>query len=88
VPHEVYGFDEETYDRLDAAGVTPLSVLDVLHGGAVVRRHTGAVLQVAGRDHAGRRLVVALIETGADDHYTVAGARSLDDDEIAAITRM
>jgi hypothetical protein len=87
VPEEFYEFSDATYERLDAAGVRPLQVLDVLHGGAVVRRHIGAVLQVAGRDRAGGWLAVALIEIG-DDRYTATGARRLDDDEIAAIARM
>jgi hypothetical protein len=87
VPEETYEFDDVTYERIAQAGVIALSVLDVLYGGAVVRRHIGAVLQVAGRDRAGTWLAVALIET-VDDRYTVAGARRLDDAEITAIARM
>ena len=57
---------------------------------AVVRRHIGAVLTVAGRDRQGRWLAVAMIELDPhrDDQYTVAGARYLDDAEIASIERM
>jgi hypothetical protein len=76
VPEERYEFDDGTYDRLDAAGVSALSVLRVLHGGAVVRRHIGAVLNVAGMDQRGRWLAVSLIESDLDDQYTVVGAVS------------
>ena len=84
---ESYAFTEQTYDNLAKAEVSPLAVTDVLYGGAVVRRHLGASLQFAGRDRDGGWLAVALIEDD-DDQYTVTGARYLDDDEIAAITRM
>jgi hypothetical protein len=87
VPEEFYVFADATYERLAAAGITPLAVLNVLYGKATVRRHIGAVLQVAGRDRDGRWLVVALIED-RDDHYTVTGARRLDADEIEAILKM
>ena len=59
----------------------------MLYGGPVVRRHIGASLQVAGQDRDGVWLAVALVEDD-DDQYTVTGVRYLDDDEIAAITRM
>ena len=87
MPEEVYAFTERTYANLAKAHVSPLSVMDVLYGRSVVRRHIGAGLQVAGRDRDGTWLAVALIE-GADDEYTVTGARYLDDEEIAAIERM
>ena len=87
VPEEVYTFTEQTYERLAAAGVAPLSVLDVLHGGRVVRRHIGAFLQMAGQDREGTWLAVALIEDD-DDHYTVTSARYLDDQEIQVIARI
>ncbi len=74
MPEEFYGFTDRTYERLAKAGITPLSVLEVLYGGGVVRRHIGAALQVAGRDRAGAWLAVALIEL-EDDHYTVLAAR-------------
>ncbi|MFD0522495.1 hypothetical protein [Paractinoplanes durhamensis] len=55
-----------------------------------MRRHIGAVLNVAGRDRQGRWLAVALIELDPlrDDQYTVVGARYLDEAEIAAIEHM
>jgi len=87
VPDEVYVFTEQTYDNLAKAGVSPLAVTDVLYAGRVVRRHIGASLQIAGRDRDGGWLAVALVEDD-DDRYTVTGARYLDDDEVAAITRM
>jgi hypothetical protein len=84
----MYEFGDGTYDRLDAAGVSALSVLQVLRGGAMVRRHIGAVLHVAGRDQRGRWLAVSLIESDVDDRYTVVGARELDAEEIDAVRRM
>jgi hypothetical protein len=87
MPDEVYAFTERTYANLAKAHVSPLSALDVLYGEFRVRRHIGATLQVAGQDRDGVWLVVALVE-GADDEYSVTGARYLDDDEIAAIGRM
>ena len=87
MPEESYEFSDAAYERLYAAGIPPLSVLAVLYGGAMARRHTRAVLQVAGRDRTGLWLVVALVET-TDDHYAVVGARRLDNDEIAAIVRI
>jgi len=84
VPDEFYTFTERTYQRLADARINPLSVTDVLYGGAVVRRHIGAVLQVAGRDRHGQWLAIGLVEDD-DVRYTVAGARNLDDDEIAVI---
>jgi hypothetical protein len=88
VTEEFYEFEEHTYDRLRATGISAWSVLDVLHGGALVRRHIGSALQVAGRDRVGLWLVVSLMETNRDDRYTVIGARLLDEQEIAAIVRM
>jgi hypothetical protein len=88
VPEENYEFGDGTYDRLDRHGVSPLQVLQVLHGGARARRHTGAVLQVAGVDQRGRWLVVVLVETSVDDRYTVVSAREMDTAEIAAVRRM
>jgi hypothetical protein len=74
VPEESFAFTDRTYERLAAAGISPLSVLDVLHGGLVVRRHIGAVLQIAGQDRAGVWLAVASFEHD-DDQYTVTAAR-------------
>jgi hypothetical protein len=84
---ETYGFTERTYAKLAETHVPPLSVLEVLHGSPTVRRHIGSSLQIAGRDRAGVWLVVALIE-GADDDYVVTSARYLDDEEIAAVSRL
>ena len=88
VPEENYEFGDGTYDRLDRNGVSAWQVLQVLHGGERARRHTGAVLQVAGTDQHGRWLMVSLIEGAIDDRYTVVSARSLDDAEIDAVRRM
>ena len=88
MPEEFYEFQDDTYERLRVAGISPRSALEVLHGGAVVRRHIGAALQVAGRDRSGTWLAISLIETNVDDRYTVTGARLLDQKEIAAIARM
>jgi hypothetical protein len=86
-PYEVFVFTDETYDNLLATGVSPLSVVEVLHAHGVVRRHIGPAMQVAGPDRKGTWLVVALIED-CDDTYTVASARYLDDVEIEAIARI
>ena len=86
MPEEAYVFTLSSYDRLAEAAIDPLAVRHVLSR-PVVRRHIGAVLTVAGRDHHGRWLSVALIE-GDDDQYEVVGARYLDADEIAVIQRI
>ncbi|HEX5142509.1 MAG TPA: hypothetical protein VFW21_01430 [Mycobacterium sp.] len=52
-----------------------------------MRRHIGAVLQVAGQDQDGRWLAVASIEQ-EDDTYQVVGARWLDDDEVNSVSKM
>ncbi|WP_412740602.1 hypothetical protein [Krasilnikovia sp. MM14-A1259] len=87
MPEEVYVFTDQTYQRLAAAAIRPLSVTDVLFGRHRVRRHIGAAFQVAGRDRSGTWLAVALIE-GEDDEYTVICARYLDEAEIEAVGRM
>ena len=87
MPGELYTFTDRTYDNLAKAGISPLQVLDILHGGQLVRRHIGAFLQVAGQDRYGGWLAVALMEED-DDSYTVTSARHLDDEEIAAIEHM
>jgi hypothetical protein len=87
VPDETYMFTDETYLALAKARVSPLAVTDVLYGDWRVRRHIGASLQIAGQDRDGGWLAVALVETD-DDQYIVTGARYLDEDEIAAISRM
>ena len=88
MPEEIYEFGDATYDRLDAAGLSPVQVLQVLHGGQRIRRSIAAVLQIAGIDHHGRWLAVTLIETAIDDRYTVIGARELDPAEVEAVHRM
>jgi predicted DNA-binding protein len=79
VPDEIYEFSERTYEKLTAANVAPLAVLDVLHGQRRLRRHIGSFLQIAGQDRDGHWLGVALIET-QDDRYEVTSARYLDAD--------
>ncbi|WP_051810104.1 hypothetical protein [Actinoplanes subtropicus] len=88
---EDYEFNDDSYTALAAAGVAWQDAVFVLrHSRPVVRRHIGAVLNVAGMDRQGRWLAVALIELDPDrdDQYTVAGARYLDDVEVASIMRM
>lgn len=50
-------------------------------------KHIGAVLNVAARDRQGFWLAVALIERD-DNDYLVVGARYLDSDEVATVTKM
>lgn len=88
---ENYEFNDDCYTALGAAGVAWQDAVFVLRESRpVVRRHIGAVLNVAGRDRQGRWLAVALIELDPqrDDQYTVVGARYLDEAEIASIERM
>lgn len=88
---ENHEFNDDSYAALTAAAVAWQDAVFVLRQSRpVVRRHVGAVLNVAGRDRQGHWLAVALIEldTQRDDRYTVAGARYLDDAEIASIERM
>jgi hypothetical protein len=84
---EAYRFDEDSYQRLDAAGIGWQSVLDVLQARPRWRQHIGAVLRVAAPDRSGRWLGVALIEED-DDQYLVVGARELDADEAEAVRRL
>lgn len=91
VVEENYEFDDDSYTALGAAGVAWQDAVFVLRQSRpLVRRHIGAVLNVAGRDRQGRWLAVALIELDPrrDDRYTVAGARYLDDAEVVSIERM
>ncbi len=88
---ENYEFSDDSYTALGAAGVAWQDAVFVLRQSwPVVRRHIGVVLNVAGRDRQGRWLAVALIEIDPerDDQYTVAGARYLDESEVASIMRM
>lgn len=87
MPDEIYAFTERTYENLARAGISPLSILDVLHGRRVIRRPIGAFLQIAGHDRDGHWIAVALMED-EDDSYTVTSARYLDEDETAGIARM
>ncbi|MFF5078607.1 hypothetical protein ACFY36_16270 [Actinoplanes sp. NPDC000266] len=88
---EDYEFGDDSYTALGAAGVAWQDAVFVLRQSRpVVRRHIGAVLNIAGRDRQGRWLAVALVETAPQraDQYAVAGARYLDAVEVAAIERM
>jgi hypothetical protein len=84
---ETYRFDEDSYQRLEAAGIRWESVLDVLQARPRWRQHIGAVLRIAAADRGGRWLGVALIEE-ADDQYLVVGARELDAAEAEAVRRL
>jgi len=83
----LFSFTPETWGRLDLAGITVMSVLHVLYHSRAVRRHIGAVLQLAGQDQDGRWLAVAAIEL-EDDNYQVVGARWLDDNEVTSVNKM
>ncbi|HET6479610.1 MAG TPA: hypothetical protein VFG35_06140 [Actinoplanes sp.] len=88
---ENYEFSDDSYTALGAADVAWQDAVFVLRQSRpLMRRHTGVVLTVAGRDRQGRWLAVAMIELDPhrDDQYTVAGARYLDDAESASIERM
>lgn len=85
---DVYAWDDDSYDAVQAAGVGWRSVLYVLHHARPrVRSHLGAVLRIAARDQDGRWLGVALIET-SDDTYRLVGAHWLDADEQEAVEKM
>ncbi|MEV1289204.1 hypothetical protein [Micromonospora sp. NPDC049679] len=84
---EAYRFDERSYDALDAAGVTWQTVQYVLRNRPRVRRHIGAVLNIAGQGADQQWYMVALVEEAADE-YLVAGARPLDETEIQAVSKM
>ena len=84
---ETYRFNDDSYQRLEAAGVGWQSVLDVLHARPRWRQHIGAVLRIAASDRTGRWLGVALVEED-DGEYLVAGARELDPDEADAVRRL
>ncbi len=84
---ETYRFDEDTYERLEGAGIGWQSVLDVLQARPRWRQHVGAVLRVAASDRAGRWLGVALIEEG-NDEYLVVAARELDAAEAEAVSHL
>jgi hypothetical protein len=84
---ETYRFDEDSYQRLEAARIGWQSVLDVLQARPRWRQHIGAVLRIAAPDRAGRWLGVALIEED-DDQYLVVGARELDAAESETVRRL
>ena len=81
---ESYQFDDHTWEALAKAGVSPLSVTDVVHGRHRLRRHIGAVFQIAGQDRNGNWVGVIMIELD-DDQYLVRSARYLEPDEVASI---
>jgi hypothetical protein len=86
--NETYDFDDDSYLRIAAAGVDWRDVVFVLHDSRpFVRRHVGAVANIAARDRRDAWLAVAAIELD-DDHYLVVGARYLDADETASIIRI
>lgn len=85
---ETYEFDDQSYAALVAAGVAWQDVIFALHDSRPkVRRHIGAVLNIAARDRQGHWLAVALIERD-DNDYLIVGARYLDSDEVASVTKM
>jgi hypothetical protein len=83
-----YRFDDASYEALGNAGINWRSVLWVLRSSPRVRRHIGAVLQVAGLADDGRWIAVALIEEESDDQYLVVSARVLSDPEVRAVQAM
>jgi hypothetical protein len=83
---ETYRFDEDSYQRLEAAGIGWQSVLDVLQARPRWRQHIGAALRIAAPDRAGRWLGVALIEED-DDQYLVE-VRELDCAESETVRRL
>lgn len=87
MPEETYRFNDASYDRLNAAGISWRHVLHVLNNPARVRRHIGSVLHIAGLTPDETPIVVALIEED-DDQYLIVGARALDEDEAAAFRIM
>jgi hypothetical protein len=85
---ETYEFDDRSYTALAAAGIAWQDVIYTLYDSRPkIRRHIGAVLNVAARDRQGHWLGVALIERD-DNDYLVVGARYLDSDEVATVTKM
>ena len=84
-----YHFDERSYDTLAAAGIAWQDVSHVLHDATpTLRRHTGAVLRVAGYTRRGELVGIALIEEAEDDQYLVVGARVLEGDEREAVAKL
>jgi hypothetical protein len=76
------------YTAFAAAGIAWQDVIYTLYDSRPkVRRHIRAVLNVAATDRQGHWLAVALIERD-DNDYLVVGARSLDSDEVATVTKM
>ena len=85
---ESYRFDDQSYDRLAAAGIHWRAAMEILHTPSPrVRRHIGSVLHVAAETTDRQWLVVACIEE-ADDEYLVVSARELTEDEVAAVKAM
>jgi hypothetical protein len=83
-----YRFDERSYDALNAADVNWRLAVWVLTSAPPprVRRHLGAVLQVAALTDAG--WLAVLLAEEADDEYLVVGGRWLDEDEVTAMTKI
>src|SRR3954451_8050216 len=82
---EIYEFDDRSYEALAAAGIAWQEVIYTLYDSRPkIRRHIGAVLNVAARDRQGHWLAVGLIERD-DNDYLVVGARYLDSDEVATV---
>lgn len=85
-------FNEDSYDRLREAGVTWQTVQQVMRAHPAIRRHTGAVLQVAAplKDWATGEetwVLVVLIEE-QDDEYLVVSARQLHGVEAESARKM
>lgn len=80
-----YRFDDQSYLALGAADVPWATAIWLLrHAHPVLRRSTGAVLQLAGITPDDRVLTLVLIEED-DDEYLVVTGRWPDTDEAALI---
>lgn len=88
-PQDHYEWNEESYAALAAAGIHWQEVYEVLHEAwPRMRRHFGnRHVGLAGQLRDGRWLGVFLREED-DDEYVVIGARELDADEVADLSRL
>lgn len=84
---EQYRWTDDTYDALHAAGVDWRDVLHVLSTHPRIRRHLGAVLNLAAPARNGEWLATAAIEESSDT-YLVVGARWLSLDETESARKM